>query len=104
MALRLRVCRADEVGPGETKGFDVDGVDVPVLVANIDGVLVATGSMCPHEDVSLVDGDREGSSITCPGHAYEFDLITGKCSHDPDLALCRYKVSVIDGDVYVDLI
>jgi nitrite reductase/ring-hydroxylating ferredoxin subunit len=92
------------VADGETKGFEVAGVEVPIMVANIGGTLVATSSMCPHEDVSLLDGDRDGTLITCPGHAYEFDLVTGKCSHDPDLALCRYKVSVIDGHLYVDLI
>ena len=104
MAMRVKICRTDEVAPGETKGFSVDGVEVPILVANIDGIHVATSSMCPHEDVSLLDGDREGELITCPGHAYEFHLVTGECTHDPDLALCRYRVSIIGDDLFVDLI
>ena len=104
MGLRKKVCRADEVAPGETKGFSVTGVDVPILVANIDGTLVATSSVCPHEDVSLLGGRRDGAVITCPGHGYEIDLITGACAHDPDLVLCRYQVSIIAGEVFVDLI
>lgn len=104
MPLRLRVCAVDQVAPGETKGFEVDGVDIPIMVANVDGQLLAASSMCPHEDVSLLDGDREGTRVTCPGHSYELDMATGECTHDPDLRLKTYKVTVIDGDLYVDLI
>ena len=86
------------------RGFAVEGVDVPVLVANLDGVLVATTSMCPHEDVSLLDGDLCGTRITCPGHAYEFDVVTGACSHDPELWLNRYHITIVGDEVFVDLV
>jgi toluene monooxygenase system ferredoxin subunit len=104
MALRIRVCRVDEIPPGEMRGFEVEGVDVPVLVANLGGRIVATTSMCPHEEVSLLDGDRDGTRVVCPGHAYEFDLVTGRCSHDPKLELCRYQVTIEHGEVWVDLV
>jgi nitrite reductase/ring-hydroxylating ferredoxin subunit len=58
MALRVRVCRADEVPPGSAHGFAVTGVAWPIMVANVGGVLYAATSRCPHEDVSLlVDGE-----------------------------------------------
>lgn len=101
--LRVRVCRADEVAPGEMKGFQVDALDHPVLVANVGGVLHATSSVCPHEDVSLLDGRIDAGCITCPGHAYEFDVATGRCAHDAALALFRFKTSVDNGDLYVEL-
>jgi nitrite reductase/ring-hydroxylating ferredoxin subunit len=103
-ALRVRVCRTDDVGPGEMKGFAVAGVAMPILVANIDGTLLATSSVCPHEDVSLLGGDLVGCRLTCPGHAYEFDLATGACTHDRQLTLPRYATTVIAGDLYVDLV
>lgn len=104
MALRVRVCRADEVQPGETRGFAVPGVAVPILIANIEGTHVAATSMCPHEDVSLLGGKRKGTRIICPGHGYQFDLLTGTCSHDSRLALTRYKVAIVNGELYVDLL
>jgi nitrite reductase/ring-hydroxylating ferredoxin subunit len=104
MALRLRVCCADEIAPGQTRGFDVPGLAVPVLVANLDGEYLAASSMCPHEDVSLLGGKRKGAMVICPGHGYRFDLRTGACSHDATLCLPRYRVTVIDGEVYVELI
>lgn len=104
MPLRVRVCRVDDVAPGAIETFEVDGVGVPILVAHIDGRLFASSSICPHEDVSLADGSRRGTRLTCPGHAYEFDLATGRCSHDPDLHLKTYAVTVEDGEVFVDLV
>lgn len=104
VALRLRVCAADAVGPGESRAFAVEGVAVPILVTNVDGTHYATSSVCPHEDVSLEDGERCGLWLACPGHGYEFDLATGRCAHDPSLRLPRYPVFISDGHLYVDLI
>lgn len=104
MALRRRVCAAAEIAPGEIKAFFVAGLDSPVLVANVGGRYVATASVCPHEDVSLVDGDVEGTRIVCPGHGYRFDLLTGRCAHDPTLRLSTYRVTVSHGNIYLDLV
>jgi len=101
--MRVRVCPADEVAPGQMKGFAVDSIEWPVLVANVDGVLHATSSVCPHEDVSLLEGALAAGCITCPGHAYEFDLASGRCAHDSALTLFRFKTTIVDGDLYVEL-
>lgn len=102
--MKLRVCSAGEVAPGEIRAFDVDGLAVPVLIANLDGRLVAASGMCPHEDVELIDGSFDGESIVCPGHGYQFDLASGACSHDPSLCLPTYKVVIEDGDVFVSIL
>lgn len=104
MGLRVRVCETTDVAPGEAKGFEVAGVTIPILVTNIDGRFLATTSMCPHEDVSLLSAKRKGTRIFCPGHGYEFDLEQGACKHDPQLTLRCYRVTVIDGALFVDLI
>lgn len=103
MPLRVRVCRASDVAPGETRHFEVPGVSVPVLVVNVDGRFLAASSMCPHEDVSLIGGKRKGLNVICPGHGYRFNLESGACSHDPKLRLPCYRVSVHDGELFVDL-
>jgi nitrite reductase/ring-hydroxylating ferredoxin subunit len=104
MALRVKVCRTDDVAPGQMRGFVVEGVAVPILVANVGGELRAASGMCPHEDVLLLGGTLAGGAVTCPGHAYEFDLATGRCSHDAALVLPCYRVTIVGDDVYVDLV
>lgn len=102
--MRIRVCRADEVLDGELRGFRVPGVDWPVMVTRLDDEIVATASVCPHEDVSLLDGALEAGVVTCPGHAYELDLRTGRCRHDRSLSLRRYRVTLVSDDVWIDLV
>ncbi len=89
---------------GEVRAFRVEALSVPILVANLGGRLLATSGMCPHEDVELIDGELVDETIVCPGHAYQFDLDSGACSHDPDLCLPTFEVSVEDGDVFVKLL
>ncbi len=103
MGLKLRVCRIDEVPIGEVRGFEVDGLDLPVMVTRVDDEFFASTSMCPHEDVSLLDGDNIGAVVICPGHAYEFDMRDGSCGHDAKLRLHTYKVSVIGDELFVSL-
>ena len=104
MALRVRVCPIGDVVDGELRAFVVPGVTWPVIVTRSSGELVAVPGVCPHEDVALVDGELRGQAIICPGHGYAFDLRTGRCKHDPDLALRRYPVTLIDGELWVDLL
>lgn len=103
MALRLRVCRTDAVPPGELAEFEVTGLKVPILVANLNGRYLVTAAACPHEGVSLAEGSLCDTRVTCAAHGYEFDLATGRCTHDPALSLRRFQVTIAGGDVYVDL-
>ena len=102
--LRARLARVDEVPAGALRAFAVPGVTWPVLATLLDGTIVATAGVCPHEDVGLADGDLDGACLTCPGHGYQFDLRTGACGHDLRLTLRRYRVTIIDDEVWIDLI
>jgi toluene monooxygenase system ferredoxin subunit len=104
MGLRVLVCRADEAIEGALRGFAVPGVNWPVMITRIDGTIVATSSVCPHEDVSLLDGDLTDGVVTCPGHSYELDLLTGRCRHDALLKLRRYPITLVGDEVWIDLI
>lgn len=104
MALRVKVCRLEDVVEGALRGFRVPGVDWPVLMTRVGGDIVATTSVCPHEDVSLLGGELHGSIVTCPGHHYELDLKTGRCVHDRTLELRRYRVTVVGDEIWIDLV
>ena len=104
MALRVRVCSLDDIADGALRAFAVRGVTWPVIVTRVDGALVAVPGVCPHEDVPLATGELRDGEIVCAGHGYAFDLATGRCTHDPSLELRRYPITVVDGDVWVDLL
>ena len=104
MALRVRVCRVDEVPAGALAGFAIPGVTWPVMLTRLGDEIVATTSVCPHEDVSLLAGTLDAGVVTCPGHAYELDLRTGRCLHDSRLELRRYRVTLVGDEVWIDLV
>jgi nitrite reductase/ring-hydroxylating ferredoxin subunit len=105
VALRVRVCRLDEIVDGALQGFHVDGVTWPVMVTRLDAELIAFPGVCPHDDVSLahygvLDQDRH---LRCRVHGYRFDLDSGRCQNAM-LHLRRYRVTVISDVVWVDLL
>lgn len=104
MALRVKVCTIADIAPGELRAFKVHGVTWPVIVTELAGELIACPGVCPHEDVSLADGDLEGTQLRCPGHGYLFDLHTGRCTHDPGLHLRRYPITRVGDEIWVDLL
>jgi nitrite reductase/ring-hydroxylating ferredoxin subunit len=98
------VCRLADITPGEIHAFSVAGVTWPVIVTYLESEIVATAGVCPHEDVGLANGYLDGETLVCPGHAYGFDLRTGKCRHDASLVLRRYAVTLVGDEVWVDLL
>jgi nitrite reductase/ring-hydroxylating ferredoxin subunit len=103
MARWVRICDAADVPTDTVRGFSVPELFFPIMVANVGGRFLASSSICPHEDVSLLSGSLDGQVITCPGHGYEFDLATGRCAHDAGLRLRRYAVREVNGAVEVEI-
>ncbi len=103
----------DSPGPDLTQGIDaasvpLDGVfaghvgDDPVILARVDGAIVAVGGACTHYSGPLKDGLRVGHTINCPLHHACFDLRTGVALKAPALSpLERWKVETADGRVVV---
>ncbi len=64
------VARATEMPSGEMKLVDLDGEEVGI--ANVDGAIFAFGNECTHVGGPLVEGERQGKTVTCPEHASVF--------------------------------
>ncbi len=72
------------------------------VVATARGVF-AMDNTCPHEGGPLGEGSVQGTTLTCPLHAWRFDCATGVCAAEPRSAVRTYPVQV-DGDaVLVDV-
>jgi nitrite reductase/ring-hydroxylating ferredoxin subunit len=48
-----------------------------ILVAEVEGEVVAIEDACNHAGASLAEGIRIGKTVVCPMHGYVFDLTTG---------------------------
>ena len=73
-----------------------------VAVARAEEIPVGHGTFI-ERDGPLSEGWIEGSAVVCPWHGFDFDLATGRCHVDEDLAVPVYAVRVTSGVVEVDL-
>lgn len=118
---RLRVCREDELEPGEHTV--VSSGDVSIGVFNVDGEFFALLNRCLHQYGPLCEGSTrpkvEGTHpgvgerveetlcvddpvIECPWHGWSYDVKTGSHTGDEDVRVPTYDTVVEDGTVYVE--
>lgn len=116
MASRHRICDETRLAAeGSRVIVEVEGREVAVF--NVDGEYHALPNHCIHQGAPLCEGELtgrmtvdddwewvwedEGTVITCPWHAWKFDVTTGKNVKDDRYRLPQYEVEVEDGTVYV---
>lgn len=80
----------------------VEGNELYAL-CNVAGEIRAMTGVCPHHGGPLGQGALEGSVVTCPWHAWQFDTGTGACVFIEDLRIPTYPVRIEAGDILVDL-
>src|SRR5262245_36185843 len=96
----VRACATSEIASGTGRTFTVDGKDVAVF--NVDGTFYALDNTCPHRGGPLGEGELEGCAVTCPWHAWTFDLKTGESLTD-DLKVACYETKVEGGSVLIGM-
>lgn len=106
------VAAVDEIPPGGRKIVEVAGLSIGIF--NLGGEFFALRNRCPHQGGPVCEGKawgvlqaripgeveyaRAGEILTCPWHAWEFDIRTGQSWCDPARLRVRlYAVSVEQG-------
>jgi len=98
MSTFSKACAVSDVAPGTAKLVAVDGKEIALF--NVGGTFYALDNECPHRGGPLGEGDLEDCIVTCPWHAWQYDVRTGESITD-DLKVARYDVKVEGGDVLV---
>jgi toluene monooxygenase system ferredoxin subunit len=84
------------------RAFDHDGHQI-LVVWPAQGEPRAFQALCLHESIPLVDGDLDGSVLTCAGHMWEFDANTGENLTPGVGCLAAYPLRMEEDDVMVDV-
>ena len=98
----VKVAEVGDLSVGQGTLIERDGTALAVFNAG-GGRLFATSPRCPHEEGPLAEGWLEGDVVICPWHGYDFELTTGRCRVDNDLAVAVYPVRVNGTAIEVDL-
>ena len=94
----VTACATSDIAPGAGKTLTVGGKELAVF--NVDGAFHAIDNTCPHRGGPLGEGELEGCAVTCPWHAWTFDLKTGESLTD-DLKVAVYETRVEGGDLLI---
>jgi nitrite reductase/ring-hydroxylating ferredoxin subunit len=98
----IRVATVEELPSGASRRVVAGKWEISVF--NVGGTFRAVKDSCPHQMVSLCGGSVDGTVLTCPGHAWKFDLSDGRCLEgDPELTLKSFPVTVKEGVVHVEV-
>ena len=94
------VARADDLKEGDMRAFDVRGTKI--AVANVAGTFYAFGDTCTHMGCSLAEGDLEETTVTCPCHGSEFDVVSGEVLRGPArVPVGSFEVQVEGGNLEI---
>jgi len=97
----VRAAKKSECPPGTIRQIDLE--ETAIALANVDGKFYAINNTCLHEGGPLGDGDLSGCTVTCPWHAWEYDVTTGKLLNNPAEGVQSYPVEVRGDDIFVDV-
>ena len=113
---RYVVGRVADLPPGSRRLVQAGRFGVGVF--NVNGRYYALNNHCPHAGGPLCLGEvtgtteeagaykviwvRQGEIVSCPWHAWEFDIATGRTITEPTKAVRTYPVRVEDDQVILE--
>jgi len=96
-----KVMSADALEPGASVSVEIEGQRIALF--NVDGNVYAIDDVCPHQGGPLGEGALSGCYVTCPWHAWDFDVTTGELDGDPETQVETFDVRVEGGDILIRL-
>ena len=93
----VEVCNVSDVQLG--KGMSVEASGIQIALFNSNGKFYAIQGICPHRGGPLGEGELQDTTVTCPLHAWQFDVTTGNGM----AKIQTFPVKVENGKVLVDV-
>jgi nitrite reductase/ring-hydroxylating ferredoxin subunit len=98
---RLKIATVDDVPAGQ--GRTVEAAGKTLAIFNVDGTYYAIDNTCSHRGGPLGEGDLDDRVVTCPWHAWQWDVTTGANVNNPAVKVACFPVTVEGGGLYIDL-
>ena len=96
------VAKVSEIPEGGSTIVEVDGRSIAIFRVE-DNEFYAIDNTCPHQGGPLGEGFVEDYRVTCPWHAWEFDIRNGACETVPADRIKSYKTQVNGDDILLNV-
>lgn len=98
----VRIVKTGDLPEGERLILEIN--NLPIVIFNVGGELLATGDLCSHDEGPIGDGDIDGDQIVCPRHGARFDIHTGKALTLPAIeGIPVYPIQVVDDFIEIGI-
>ncbi|MBI3449061.1 MAG: Rieske 2Fe-2S domain-containing protein [Acidobacteria bacterium] len=99
MASFVKAAKASELKSGDARVVEINGKACALF--NVEGKFYSIDNTCVHRGGPLGEGFLDGDVVTCPWHAWQYDVTTGACRTNPGLAVACHEVKVEGDDVLI---
>jgi len=91
----------DDIPPGQGRSYELG--DRRIAVFNNGGTFFAIDDTCPHMGASLAEGSLESNVVTCPLHAWRFDVRDGTWCDNPRVKIDSFPVQISGDEILVGI-
>jgi nitrite reductase (NADH) small subunit/3-phenylpropionate/trans-cinnamate dioxygenase ferredoxin subunit len=95
----VTVARVADVAPGTATAVVVGSREIALF--NVGGTFYALDNTCPHQGGPLAEGWIDGTRVTCPWHAWTFELTDGSMTLGDYASVDPFDVRVRGDEVQV---
>ena len=88
----IPVATISGIPENQSKVVEVDGKLIALF--NVKGTIYAVSHVCAHEGGPLGEGYLSEYLVTCPFHAWQYDVRDGKCVTVDGAKIASYPVKV----------
>ncbi|GAB4074770.1 MocE family 2Fe-2S type ferredoxin [Barrientosiimonas marina] len=97
----IYACSSSELEEGDL--IECETNTKTIVVGRGEGTVYAFDGICTHEHSELVDGELDGTCLTCPLHFACFDVGDGSVLEGPaEDPLQVYQTLEVDGSVWIN--
>ena len=97
-----KVAKISDIADGKSQMVEIESQIIALF--NVRGQFYAMQNACPHRGGPLVEGHMEGNIVTCPWHAWQFDVTSGKCQTMLGAIQKTYPVKIEKEEVYIEVL
>jgi nitrite reductase/ring-hydroxylating ferredoxin subunit len=82
--------------------FRLEHLGTPIVIIRDGNSLAAYLDRCPHAHWPVSEGEIDNGILHCPGHGWQFDVVTGSCLNAPAYRLRPFAVSLSSDKVVIE--